>query len=74
MAQDTDPDFDYRLVKNGNVHISWRGRHVVTLAGQKATAFRARIETAGDGEAQLLMARATGNFKRGNERNPGRPG
>ena len=74
MAQETDPDFDFRLVTHGNVHISWRGRRVVTLAGQKATAFRARIETADDGEAQLVMARATGNFKRGNERKPGRPG
>jgi len=74
MAQETDPDFDFHLVKNGNVHISWRGRHVATLAGRKATAFRARIETADDGEAQLLMARVTGTFKRGNERKPGRPG
>lgn len=59
--------FAYRLVKDGRVRISHRDRHVVTLAGERAAAFRAALEQAGADE-QLLMARVTGNFKRGNER------
>jgi hypothetical protein len=59
--------FAYRLVKDGRVRISHRDRHVVTLAGERAAAFRAALEEDGADE-QLLMARVTGNFKRGNER------
>jgi hypothetical protein len=61
--------FAYRLLKDGSVRISHRDRHVVTLAGERAAFFRANIEQAdGDEAEQLLMARVTGNFKRGNER------
>jgi hypothetical protein len=59
--------FAYRLVKDGRVRISHRDRHVVTLAGERAAAFRAAVSQDGADE-QLLMARVTGNFKRGNER------
>jgi hypothetical protein len=59
-------DFSYRLQKDGTVRIAHRGRHVVTLAGARAQRFRAELD-AGH-EEQLLMARVTGNFKRGNER------
>ncbi|WP_162865531.1 hypothetical protein [Deinococcus wulumuqiensis] len=41
---------------------------VSTLTGQEAQKFLARIAGLGDHDAQLLMARLTGNFKRGNER------
>ena len=62
-------DFSYRLTKDGRVQIAHRGRHVVTLAGPRAARFAERAgAAAGDAELQLLMARVTGNFKRGNER------
>jgi hypothetical protein len=38
------------------------------MKGSAATRFVARIEGAGYDESQLIMARLTGNFKRGNER------
>jgi hypothetical protein len=61
-------EFSYRSTKDGRVLISWEGRDVVTLTGASAETFRDAAER-GDAEAaQLLMARATGNFKRGNER------
>jgi hypothetical protein len=50
------------------VRISWRGRVVTTLAGARAARFLRGAEGADEEAAQLLMARATGNFKRGNER------
>ena len=59
--------FSYREGGEGKVFISWRGRQVMILKGDKARAFLARVrETDGPGR-QLVMARATGNFKRGNE-------
>jgi hypothetical protein len=60
--------FDYRTTKDGQVFISHHGREVTTLRGNAAERFLDRVRAADDGEAQQLMARATGNYKRGNER------
>jgi len=45
-----------------------RGRVVTTLAGVPAERFLRDVEGADEEAEQLLMARVTGNFKRGNER------
>ena len=63
-----DGAFDHRERKDGTVVISHYGRPVATLRGREAAKFAGRIEGLEAREAQLLMARATGNFKRGNER------
>ena len=68
-----DGVFSYRTHKEGTVRIAWRGRVVTTLAGTHAARFLSRIEATDVERAQLVMAKATGNFKRGNERQPGRP-
>jgi len=59
--------FEYRPTSNGKVFISWDHRVVVTLAGNDAARFLERVAGADDAAAQLLMARSTGNFRRGNE-------
>lgn len=61
-------EFSYSVTKDGRVRIAFRGRHVVTVAGARGGRLASRLATAGDEEAQQLLARATGNFKRGNER------
>ncbi len=60
--------FSWQRTKDGRVRISRDGRVVTTLADRHAEAFMRRVEGAGDEAAQGLMARATGNYKRGNER------
>jgi len=60
--------FAWQGTKDGRVRISWNGRVVTTLAGAPAVRFRRAVEEADEDDAQLLMARVTGNFKRGNER------
>jgi hypothetical protein len=60
--------FSYRAHKDGTVRIAFRGKVVTTLAGKEATRFLARVDGADEEQAQLAMAKATGNFKRGNER------
>jgi hypothetical protein len=60
--------FDYRSTKDGQVFISYEGREVTTLRGAAAGRFLERVQGADAEAAQQLMARATGNFKRGNER------
>jgi len=63
-----DAAFAYRSRKNGDVEISHYGRPVITLRGEAAVKFTNHIRGLEGWEAQLLMARVTGNFKRGNER------
>lgn len=63
--------FSYRTHKNGNVVIYWNALQAAVLRGRSAEKFLAKIEWAQEQEAQLLMAKATGNFKRGNERQDG---
>ena len=60
--------FTYRVIKGGQVFISWRGKPVKVLSGARAEAFRADIVGVTGQDAQLIMAKATGNFKRGNEK------
>ena len=60
--------FSYRTRKDGTVAIFWNNRPATVLAGKLAENFLAAAPGASDEERQQLMARATGNFKRGNER------
>jgi len=63
-----DNPFDWRTTKDGQLHVSRGGRTVTTIRGAAAAKLLGRLERAGDEEAQHLLARATGNYKRGNER------
>jgi hypothetical protein len=56
--------FDYQLVGE-DVVISHNGRRATTLRGAAARRFLTDVEV---GDPQELMARLTGNYKRGNER------
>ena len=61
-------EFGWQATKDGRVRISWRGRVVTTLAGDAAARFVRQAVGADEDAVQALLARATGNFKRGNER------
>jgi hypothetical protein len=58
-------DFHFERRPGGTVLISRRGRRVTVLRGARADRFAA--EAAG-GDPQLVMARWTGDYRRGNER------
>ena len=60
--------FTYRITKDKKVFISWCEKHVSTLSDRKAEAFISEITDAEGKDAQLIMAKITGNFKRGNEK------
>ena len=53
---------------NGELVIRHDGRLASTLRGAAADRLAARLERADERQAQHLLARATGNYKRGNER------
>lgn len=58
--------FAYEERKSGEVAVSHHGRFVTVLRGAKAKKF---LDDVSDGsDDQELMARVTGNYRRGNER------
>jgi len=63
-----DEPFSYQETAAGTVMITWRGRQVAILKGDKAQSFLQRVATLDAAARQQVMARVTGNFKRGNER------
>lgn len=69
---DADLGFSYLRAKDGTVAIRRAGRTVTVLRGAPAAAFLAEAEGSDPGHVQPLMARLTGNYKRGNERQAAR--
>lgn len=69
MTFNAEP-FTYRIAKSGDVYISREGRLVVMVRGNAASKLAAALGN-GDESDQQLLARATGNYKRGNERQAG---
>ncbi|MFT6434813.1 MAG: hypothetical protein ACJAVI_002863 [Candidatus Azotimanducaceae bacterium] len=60
--------FDCNETKSGLVQISYEGKTVATLSGQGAQRYLVKIGACDARGRQLLMAKATGHFKHGNER------
>jgi hypothetical protein len=62
--------FDYQITKKGTVMISNKGKQIKIVSGKEADRLVARISEVEDNptEIQLLLAKITGNFKRGNEK------
>jgi hypothetical protein len=68
MSRDkAEERFSFRALKGERVMIYSDGAHVTTLSGKAAAEFIVRVERNPE-RAPLLMAKATGNYKRGNER------
>jgi len=63
-----EPVFSYRVSKDGKVFIYWHGKQITILKNPAAQRFIGKITDLDGQQAQLAMAKATGNFKRGNER------
>ena len=57
--------FAWSQEKSGDVIVTHHGRVAATLRGRRADEF---LDEVADGSDQELMARLTGNYKRGNER------
>jgi len=60
--------FTYQINKEKKVFISWSGKLVKVLKGDDAQKFLSKILGLDDQGVQLVMAKVTGNFKRGTER------
>ncbi|MCC6612769.1 MAG: hypothetical protein IT320_04775 [Anaerolineae bacterium] len=63
-----DDVFAYQVTKDGRVRLFWHERLVKTLAGDDARKLLSKLDGLDGHDLQLALAKATGNFKRGNER------
>ena len=57
--------FAYDVQRGGDVVITHHGKRATVLRGARAVEFVDEVES---GDLQQVMARWTGNYKRGNER------
>lgn len=64
---DEEP-FSYRITKDNKVFLYWHGKQVSILRGKESERFIAKVKNSNTKEAQLIMAKITGNFKHGNEK------
>lgn len=62
-----DP-FDYRVTKQGGLIVSRGGRTVMTVGGHVAARLVATLQRADDAQVQHLLARASSDHRRGDER------
>jgi hypothetical protein len=67
MSVAGDLGFHWEQRRGGEVQVFHHGRLATTLRHRAAADFVAEAEDADADSAQQLMARVTGNYKRGNE-------
>ena len=61
--------FEYRVFKDMKLEISWHNKPVMMLKGKPAQDIIKKIEQAKDSKSvQLILAKVTGQFKHGNEK------
>ena len=65
MGSGSPQGFEFVVRKSGEIVVTHHGLMAATLRDAAADAFLERIA---GGDAQAVMARVTGNYKRGNER------
>lgn len=64
---DEEP-FDYKVLKDNKVQIYRNNKPVMLLKGTEAFKLLKKVENSDGKQTQLILAKVTGNFKRGNER------
>ncbi|WP_034346383.1 hypothetical protein [Deinococcus misasensis] len=64
--------FEFQVHSDGKLFVYHEGKHVRTYRDPQASKMLKQLEKASPEQQQLLLAKATGNFKRGNERKKSR--
>lgn len=66
----SEEPFTYQTTKKGTIVIYYRGKQIKLIKDNEAENLISRIKEVEDNmtEVQLLLAKITGNFKRGNEK------
>lgn len=63
-----DNAFDYQMTKANKMMVFFQNKMIMTLSENKSIKLNAKLAVADEFNQQLILAKATGNFKHGNER------
>jgi len=61
--------FEYQMTKANKMMIFVQNKMIMTLSEKQALKLNAKLEVADEFNQQLLLAKATGHYKHGNEKN-----
>lgn len=67
VLRDQTP-FSYTLTKDGRALVSYFGKRVSVLSGKEVAKLERAVALGDEYGVQLTLAKLTGNFKRGNEK------
>ena len=65
--------FSFQITKAGKMRIYYQNRQVMILKEKNACRLLVKLKDKSTIEQQLVLAKVTGNFKRGNERDRKQP-
>lgn len=65
----TESPFSYKISKSNKMFIQYNGKQIKILNEKQTNSFLAKNKNKSEFEIQLALAKITGNFKRGNEKN-----
>lgn len=71
ILRDEQP-FDYKILKDNKAHIFFKNKAIKIVIGKDYDKLIKKIDENNDYELQLFMAKITGHFKHGNEKQNGR--
>jgi len=69
MPQENLSLFSFKATKDEKVMIYYSNKLIMTFSGKKGSALLKKLSSKNEEEQQMILAKLTGNFKRGNERN-----
>ena len=61
--------FAYKFTKDGKCFIYWNNKQIMIVDKEKANKLRIKMDSLDEYGKQLILAKTTGHFKHGNERN-----
>ncbi len=68
ILKDEKP-FSWRMLKEGKAQILWKNKNIKTISGKQFIKLEKLLDKGDDYQIQLFLAKITGNFKHGNEKN-----
>lgn len=69
MPQENLELFSFKVSKDDKVMIYYSGKLIMTFSGKKGKSLYSKLTNKTEEQQQMILAKLTGNFKRGNEKN-----
>lgn len=63
-----DSPFDYQITKNNKMILFYENKKIMILGEKESRKISQKMNNKSKFEIQMILAKATGNFKRGNEK------